>query len=192
MRISGRVKWFDVGKGYGFIVPDDPSQTDLRDVLLHVTALRSAGREHAARRSVDRLRRGPPGQGLAGGRGRRVLTKALHLSGTSGRTGHAMTMRTAQPARRAVPRATTVPPARVVSAGRHAMRTPQARWRAPRSNGSIAPRATASWCAILSQATSSSISKPCAAGDWKTCSQARTSGAVRRRARRGWLLRRSN
>lgn len=45
VRISGRVKWFDVGKGYGFIVPDDPSQTDLKDVLLHVTSLRTSGRE---------------------------------------------------------------------------------------------------------------------------------------------------
>lgn len=45
VRISGRVKWFDAGKGYGFIVPDDPSQTDLKDVLLHVTSLRSSGRE---------------------------------------------------------------------------------------------------------------------------------------------------
>src|ERR1700676_2034582 len=47
VRISGRVKWFDAGKGYGFIVPDDPSQTDLKDVLLHVTSLRNCGREHA-------------------------------------------------------------------------------------------------------------------------------------------------
>jgi CspA family cold shock protein len=45
VRISGRVKWFDSGKGYGFIVPDDPSQTDLKDVLLHVTSLRNSGRE---------------------------------------------------------------------------------------------------------------------------------------------------
>ena len=45
MRISGRVKWFDAGKGYGFIVPDDPSLTDLKDVLLHVTSLRTSGRE---------------------------------------------------------------------------------------------------------------------------------------------------
>jgi CspA family cold shock protein len=45
VRICGRVKWFDAGKGYGFIVPDDPSQTDLKDVLLHVTSLRSSGRE---------------------------------------------------------------------------------------------------------------------------------------------------
>ncbi len=45
VRICGRVKWFDVGKGYGFIVPDDPSLTDLKDVLLHVTSLRTSGRE---------------------------------------------------------------------------------------------------------------------------------------------------
>ena len=48
VRISGRVKWFDAGKGYGFVVPDDPAQTDLKDVLLHVTSLRLSGREHAA------------------------------------------------------------------------------------------------------------------------------------------------
>lgn len=45
VRISGRVKWFDPGKGYGFIVPDDPGQTDLKDVLLHITSLRDCGRE---------------------------------------------------------------------------------------------------------------------------------------------------
>src|SRR6185369_5097581 len=52
VRISGRVKWFDAGKGYGFIVPDDPSQTDLKDVLLHVTSLRSSGRENALEGSI--------------------------------------------------------------------------------------------------------------------------------------------
>jgi CspA family cold shock protein len=46
-RITGRVKWFDAAKGYGFIVPDDPAQTELKDVLLHVTCLRSSGREKA-------------------------------------------------------------------------------------------------------------------------------------------------
>jgi CspA family cold shock protein len=39
VEISGRVKWFDVAKGYGFIVPDNGSA----DVLLHVTALRKDG-----------------------------------------------------------------------------------------------------------------------------------------------------
>ena len=45
VRISGRVKWFDSSKGYGFVVPDDASQTGLKDVLLHVTCLRHAGRD---------------------------------------------------------------------------------------------------------------------------------------------------
>ena len=52
VRISGRVKWFDAGKGYGFVVPDDPSQTGSRDVLLHVTSLRNMGRESALEGSV--------------------------------------------------------------------------------------------------------------------------------------------
>ena len=33
--IAGSIKWFDVSKGYGFIVPDN----GLADVLLHVTCL---------------------------------------------------------------------------------------------------------------------------------------------------------
>ncbi|MBC7668797.1 stationary phase survival cold shock domain protein CspD [Caulobacter sp. DWR2-3-1b2] len=52
VRISGRVKWFDTGKGYGFIVPDDPGQTGLKDVLLHVTSLRNCGRESALEGAV--------------------------------------------------------------------------------------------------------------------------------------------
>lgn len=60
VRISGRVKWFDPGKGYGFIVPDDPGQTDLKDVLLHVTSLRTIGHENALEGSTiicDAVRR---------------------------------------------------------------------------------------------------------------------------------------
>lgn len=52
VRISGRVKWFDAGKGYGFIVPDDPSQTSMKDVLLHITSLRNAGHESALEGAV--------------------------------------------------------------------------------------------------------------------------------------------
>ena len=48
MRVSGKIKWFDVGKGYGFIVPDDPSMTDHKDVLLHISSLRGLGRDTAA------------------------------------------------------------------------------------------------------------------------------------------------
>ena len=39
VEISGRIKWFDVAKGFGFIVPDN----GLPDVLLHVTCLRRDG-----------------------------------------------------------------------------------------------------------------------------------------------------
>jgi cold shock protein len=37
--VAGTIKWFDIGKGYGFIIPDDQSQ----DILLHVTCLRRDG-----------------------------------------------------------------------------------------------------------------------------------------------------
>ncbi len=47
VRITGRIKWFDPGKGYGFIVPDAPELTEGRDVLLHVSCLRDAGHETA-------------------------------------------------------------------------------------------------------------------------------------------------
>ncbi len=43
IEIVGSIKWFDVGKGFGFIVPDDGSQ----DVLLHVTCLRRDGYQTA-------------------------------------------------------------------------------------------------------------------------------------------------
>ena len=39
IEISGVIKWFDVAKGYGFIVPDN----GMPDVLLHVTCLRRDG-----------------------------------------------------------------------------------------------------------------------------------------------------
>lgn len=43
VEISGFIKWFDVAKGYGFIVPDNGQQ----DVLLHVTCLRRDGHQTA-------------------------------------------------------------------------------------------------------------------------------------------------
>ena len=42
--VSGVIKWFDVAKGYGFIVPDDGGP----DVLLHVTCMRRDGFQTAA------------------------------------------------------------------------------------------------------------------------------------------------
>ncbi|HEY0567995.1 MAG TPA: cold-shock protein [Xanthobacteraceae bacterium] len=39
IELSGVIKWFDVSKGYGFIVPDN----GMPDILLHVTCLRRDG-----------------------------------------------------------------------------------------------------------------------------------------------------
>lgn len=39
VEVAGVIKWFDAGKGYGFIVPDDGQP----DILLHVTCLRRDG-----------------------------------------------------------------------------------------------------------------------------------------------------
>lgn len=44
VEVCGRIKWFDVSKGYGFIVPDDGGA----DVLLHVTVLKRDGFQTAA------------------------------------------------------------------------------------------------------------------------------------------------
>ena len=35
---QGKLKWFDLKKGYGFITPDD----DSKDVFLHISALEKA------------------------------------------------------------------------------------------------------------------------------------------------------
>jgi CspA family cold shock protein len=43
VEVSGVIKWFDVSKGYGFIVPDSGES----DVLLHVTCLRRDGYQTA-------------------------------------------------------------------------------------------------------------------------------------------------
>ena len=56
VQVSGRIKWFDVAKGFGFIVPDDGPP----DVLLHATCLRRDGYQAAhegARITVDAVRR---------------------------------------------------------------------------------------------------------------------------------------
>ena len=44
LEVAGRIKWFDVSKGFGFIVPDDGSA----DVLLHITCLRRDGFQAAS------------------------------------------------------------------------------------------------------------------------------------------------
>ena len=56
IELSGVIKWFDVSKGYGFIIPDN----GMADVLLHVTCLRRDGYQVAyegARVLVEALQR---------------------------------------------------------------------------------------------------------------------------------------
>jgi CspA family cold shock protein len=56
IELTGTIKWFDVAKGYGFIIPDN----GLPDVLLHVTCLRRDGFQTAyegARVVVEALQR---------------------------------------------------------------------------------------------------------------------------------------
>jgi CspA family cold shock protein len=56
IEIAGVIKWFDVSKGFGFIVPDN----GMADVLLHVTCLRRDGYQTAyegARIVVEALQR---------------------------------------------------------------------------------------------------------------------------------------
>ena len=56
IELTGSIKWFDVSKGYGFIVPDN----GLPDILLHVTCLRRDGHQVAyegARVVVEVLQR---------------------------------------------------------------------------------------------------------------------------------------
>ncbi|MEL6207196.1 MAG: cold shock domain-containing protein [Pseudomonadota bacterium] len=58
-RVSGRVKWFDPGKGYGFVVSDAGGP----DILLHANVLRNFGQSSVADEarvdiSVQRTARG--------------------------------------------------------------------------------------------------------------------------------------
>src|SRR5262245_34900587 len=39
LRVTGFVKWFDVARGYGFIIPD----SGMADVLLHLSCLKRDG-----------------------------------------------------------------------------------------------------------------------------------------------------
>jgi CspA family cold shock protein len=62
--VSGAIKWFDVAKGYGFILPDATSvEAGMGDVLLHVTCLRRDGFQTALEgaRVVCLVKRGERG-----------------------------------------------------------------------------------------------------------------------------------
>lgn len=60
VEISGAIKWFDVAKGYGFILPDEPG---FGDILIHVTCLRRDGFQTALEgaRVVCLVKRGDRG-----------------------------------------------------------------------------------------------------------------------------------
>src|SRR5215210_20286 len=59
VQVSGRIKWFDVAKGFGFIVPDN----GMPDVLLHVTCLRRDGFQtaHEGARIICEVQQRPRG-----------------------------------------------------------------------------------------------------------------------------------
>lgn len=77
VEVAGVIKWFDVSKGYGFIVPDDGGP----DVLLHATCLRRDGFQTAyeGARVVCEAQRG--GRGLQAFRILSMdLSRAVHPS----------------------------------------------------------------------------------------------------------------
>ena len=62
IEMAGVIKWFDVSKGFGFIVPDN----GMPDVLLHVTCLRRDGYQTAYEGARVDLRGAAAPEGLAG------------------------------------------------------------------------------------------------------------------------------
>ena len=40
---TGKVKWFNHPKGYGFIQPDDGAETDGCDIYIHISVVENAG-----------------------------------------------------------------------------------------------------------------------------------------------------
>lgn len=46
-RVTGRVKWFDAAKGYGFVVDTEAQPGSKADVLLHISVLRRSGHHDA-------------------------------------------------------------------------------------------------------------------------------------------------
>ena len=61
--IKGTVKWFNPGKGYGFITPDDGT----KDAFVHITAVQNAGLDslNEGQRVQYELRTGQNGKSSA-------------------------------------------------------------------------------------------------------------------------------
>lgn len=48
VRVIGAIKWFDPAKGYGFVIPDSVTSSELSgDVMIHISALRAYGESDA-------------------------------------------------------------------------------------------------------------------------------------------------
>lgn len=48
VRVIGHIKWFDVAKGYGFVVPESAVGEEIKaDVMLHISCLRNYGEAYA-------------------------------------------------------------------------------------------------------------------------------------------------
>jgi CspA family cold shock protein len=173
VRISGRVKWFDAGKGYGFIVPDDPNQTDLKDVLLHVTSLRQTGREHALEGSVvvcDAVRR-PKGW---------QVCQIVELDESTAAPTPPKVERPRERDGLAGARRTRMDSPRRdhdgddENCGPQALLSPAGPFEQARVKCSTEPRAMALWCGKARPATSSSTSRRCGVAGSRTSSPATT------------------